>query len=80
LVNAIYIFTIVEKPAPPSKNVHKEAISQDLIELETHCGEAAARTIAAYHQAVCVLQEYNNDIVKVVENANTTLGGTVWQR
>jgi len=76
----IYVFTVVEKPVPPSKTVSQDLIPQDLIELETYCGEAAAKTIAAYHQAAYMLQEYNNDIVKVVENAGTTLGGTVWQR
>lgn len=65
---------------PPSKNVLDELIPENLIELETHCGEAAARAIGAYHKAVCVLQEYNADIVKVVENSGTTINDSVWQR
>lgn len=53
---------------------------QNLIELETYCGEAAAKAIAAYHNAVSALREYNQDIVKVVESAGTTISGVVWQR
>ncbi|XP_011340247.1 MICOS complex subunit Mic60 isoform X1 [Ooceraea biroi] len=71
---------VVEKPAPPAKKVPEELKPQSLVELETYCGEAAAKAIAAYHEALCTLQEYNDDIVKVVENAGTTIGGNVWQR
>lgn len=71
---------MVEKPAPPPKPVRDELMPQNLIELETHCGEAAAKAIAAYHKAVSALQEYNQDVVKVVESAGTTISGTVWQR
>lgn len=71
---------MVEKPAPSSKSVPGESVPHDLVELETRCGEAAAKAIAAYHRAVCALQEYNDDIVRVVENSSSTLGATVWQR
>lgn len=53
---------------------------QNLIELETYCGEAAAKAIAAYHKAVYALQEYNQDVIKVVESAGTTISAVIWQR
>ncbi|XP_070155257.1 MICOS complex subunit Mic60 isoform X2 [Polyergus mexicanus] len=70
---------VVEKPTP-SKIVPEELMPQNLVELETYCGEAAAKAIAAYHKAVCALQDYNQDIVKVIESTGTTISGTVWQR
>jgi hypothetical protein len=75
-----YIFIVVEKPVPPSKNIPKELIPQNLVDLETYCGETAAKAIAAYHKAVCALQEYNKDVVKVIESAEATASGAVWQR
>ncbi|XP_025989548.2 MICOS complex subunit Mic60 isoform X3 [Solenopsis invicta] len=72
--------SVIEKPAPPPKPVRDELVPQNLIELETYCGEAAAKAIAAYHNAVHALQEYNRDVVKVVESAGTTISGVVWQR
>ncbi|XP_071626759.1 MICOS complex subunit Mic60 isoform X4 [Temnothorax longispinosus] len=70
----------VEKPKLPPKTIRDELMPQNLVELETYCGEAAAKAIAAYHKAVCALQEYNQDVVKVVESAGTTISGVVWQR
>lgn len=75
----MHTLTVVEKPATPPKNISTELMPQSLVELETYCGEAAAKAIAAYQKAVCVLREYNQDIVKVVESAGT-ISGTVWQR
>lgn len=71
---------VVEKPAPPAKTVHDELIPQNLVELETYCGEAAAKAIAAYHKASSALQAYNQDVIKVVENVGVTTNGVVWQR
>lgn len=53
---------------------------QNLIELETFSGEAAAKAIAAYHKAACTLREYNQDVIKVVEGAGATISGVVWHR
>jgi len=53
---------------------------QNLVELETYCGEAAAKAIAAYHTAVSALQEYNQNVAKVIESAGTTISGVDWQR
>ncbi|XP_020296107.1 MICOS complex subunit Mic60 isoform X7 [Pseudomyrmex gracilis] len=69
---------VVEKPTP-LKNVPEELLPQNLVELETHCGEAAAKAIAAYQKAVCALHDYNKDVVKLVENAGTTINEAVWQ-
>lgn len=77
---SIKIFTVVEKPVPPPKNIPEELMPQNLVELETSCGEAAAKAIAAYRKAACALHEYNQDVIKVVESAGTTISGAVWQR
>ncbi|KAG5319890.1 MIC60 protein, partial [Acromyrmex heyeri] len=71
---------VAEKPASPAKTVRDELIPQNLIELETYCGEAAGKAITAYQKAVYALQEYNQDVAKVIENAGTTVSGVVWQR
>nr|XP_012220441.1 PREDICTED: MICOS complex subunit Mic60 isoform X4 [Linepithema humile] len=72
--------SVVEKPVPPSKDISKELTPQNLVELETYSGETAAKAIAAYHKAVCALQEYNKDVVKVIEGVGATANGVVWQR
>jgi len=64
----------------PPKTVRDELIPENLVELETYCGKAAANAIAAYHKAVHALQEYNQDVVKVIESAGTTISGVVWQK
>lgn len=53
---------------------------QSLVDLETSCGEAASKAIAAYHKATCAVEEYNRDVVKVVESTGSTISGVVWQR
>lgn len=70
---------MTEKPAP-HKIVRDELMPQNLVELETYCGEAAAKAIAAYQKAVFALHEYNQDVVKVVESAGGTTSGVVWHR
>ncbi|XP_018052633.1 PREDICTED: MICOS complex subunit Mic60 isoform X2 [Atta colombica] len=72
--------SVTEKPASPVKTVRDESIPQNLIELETYCGEAAGKAIAAYQKAVYALQEYNQNVTKVIESAGTTVNGVVWQR
>lgn len=71
---------MTEKPVSPVKTVRDESIPQNLIELETYCGEAAGKAIAAYQKAVYALQEYNQNVTKVIESAGTTVNGVVWQR
>ncbi|KAL6262643.1 hypothetical protein P5V15_005437 [Pogonomyrmex californicus] len=68
------------EPASPPKTVFNESISQNLIELETYCSEAAAKAIAAYQKAGFAFQEYNRDVVKVIETAGTTISEAIWQR
>lgn len=72
---------MVEKPVPPSKkSVSKDLTPQNLVELETSSGETAAKAIAAYQEATCAIQKYNSDVVKVIESAEATASGVVWQR
>lgn len=70
---------MVEKP-PFSKNISEELIPQNLVELETRCGEAAANAIASYHKAECALKKYNQDVVKIIESTTTTVSQAVWRR
>lgn len=71
---------MVEKPALSSKTVPEELMPQNLVELETYCGETAAKAIAAYHEAVCALRDYNQDIFRVIESSSTAISGAVWHR
>ncbi|XP_017761909.1 PREDICTED: MICOS complex subunit Mic60-like [Eufriesea mexicana] len=71
---------VAEKPSPPAKDVPKELMPKNLVELETSCGETASKAIAAYQKAACAIQDYNQDVIKVVESANVTVGSTVWNR
>ncbi|XP_014471483.1 PREDICTED: MICOS complex subunit Mic60 isoform X2 [Dinoponera quadriceps] len=71
---------VVEKPAPSPKNILKEVMSQSLADLETSCGETASKAIAAYRKATCAVEEYNRDVVEVVESAGSAISGSVWQR
>ncbi|XP_025074842.1 MICOS complex subunit Mic60 [Pogonomyrmex barbatus] len=70
----------IVEPAPSPKTAPSELIPQNLIELETYCGEAAVKAIAAYQKAGFALQEYTRDVVKVIETAGITINEAIWQR
>ncbi|XP_043276511.1 MICOS complex subunit Mic60 isoform X4 [Venturia canescens] len=70
---------VVEKPVKVKKDVPDELKPANLVELETYCGQAASRAIAAYTKATCAIQEYNQDVTKVIETAGKA-GAPVWQR
>ncbi|XP_043276509.1 MICOS complex subunit Mic60 isoform X2 [Venturia canescens] len=73
------IEVVVEKPVKVKKDVPDELKPANLVELETYCGQAASRAIAAYTKATCAIQEYNQDVTKVIETAGKA-GAPVWQR
>ncbi|XP_043672596.1 MICOS complex subunit Mic60 isoform X3 [Vespula pensylvanica] len=70
--------SVTEKPA--SKEIPKELMPENLVELETFCGQTAAKAIAAYKTAICALQDYNHDVIKVVESVDTSVPAGVWKR
>lgn len=74
------IFSVAEKPQPPAKVVPDELIPANLVELETSAGETASKAIAAYQKAASAIQDYNQDVIKVVESINVTVGSSVWNR
>lgn len=53
---------------------------ENLVELETFCGQTAAKAIAAYKTAICALQDYNHDVIKVVESVDTSVPSGIWKR
>ncbi|XP_035729393.1 MICOS complex subunit Mic60-like isoform X2 [Vespa mandarinia] len=69
---------VTEKPA--SKEIPKELMPENLVELETFCGQTAAKAIAAYKTAICALQDYNHDVIKVVESVDTSVPSSIWKR
>lgn len=69
---------VTEKPA--SKEIPKELMPENLVELETFCGQTAAKAIAAYKTAICALQDYNRDVIKVVESVDTSVPSSIWKR
>ncbi|CAL7937890.1 unnamed protein product [Xylocopa violacea] len=74
------IEVVAEKPQPPAKDVPVELMPESLVELETSCGDTASKAIAAYQQAACAIQDYNQDVIKVVESVHATVGSSVWNR
>ncbi|XP_015437130.1 PREDICTED: MICOS complex subunit Mic60 isoform X1 [Dufourea novaeangliae] len=73
------IEVVAEKPTPPSKDVPKELMPESLVDLETSCGQTASKAIQAYLQATCAIQDYNQDVIKVVESVDSA-GSVVWHR
>ncbi|XP_050594210.1 MICOS complex subunit Mic60 isoform X5 [Bombus affinis] len=71
---------VAEKPQPPAKDVSEELMPANLVELETSAGETASKAIAAYQTAACAIHDYNQDVIKVVESVNATVGSSVWNR
>ncbi|XP_048515051.1 MICOS complex subunit Mic60 isoform X3 [Athalia rosae] len=69
-----------EKPAPPPKDVRTELLPANLVELEASCGQSASQAIEAYKKAACAIQDYNKEVVKIVENSGNMVGGQVWDR
>ncbi|XP_068978437.1 MICOS complex subunit Mic60 isoform X6 [Bombus flavifrons] len=72
--------SVAEKPQPPAKDVSKELMPVNLVELETSAGETASKAIAAYQTATCAIQDYNQDVIKIVESVNATVRSSVWNR
>ncbi|XP_076301014.1 MICOS complex subunit Mic60-like isoform X2 [Lasioglossum baleicum] len=70
---------VAEKPAPPVKDVPKELVPESLVELETLCGQTASKVIQAYKEATCAIQDYNKDVIKVLESTDGA-GSAVWNR
>ncbi|CAK9824433.1 MICOS complex subunit Mic60 [Anthophora retusa] len=71
---------VAEKPAPVVKDVPEELMPENLIELEKSCGDTASKAIAAYQKAACAIQDYNQDVIKVVESTSVTGTSAVWNR
>ncbi|XP_012172310.2 MICOS complex subunit Mic60 isoform X5 [Bombus terrestris] len=71
---------VAEKPQPLAKDVSEELMPANLVELETSAGETASKAIAAYQTAACAIHDYNQDVIKVVESVNATVGSSVWNR
>ncbi|XP_034179640.1 inner membrane mitochondrial protein mitofilin isoform X7 [Osmia lignaria lignaria] len=72
--------SVAEKPAPLSKDLPDELMPENLVELETSSGVTASKAIAAYQKATCAIQEYNQDVIKVVESVDSLPGSAVWNR
>ncbi|XP_031825803.1 inner membrane mitochondrial protein mitofilin isoform X1 [Nomia melanderi] len=73
------IEVVAEKPAPPTKDVPKELMPESLVEVETLCGQTASKVIQAYQKATCAIQDYNRDVVKVLESTDN-VDSAVWNR
>ncbi|XP_043265513.1 MICOS complex subunit Mic60 isoform X1 [Colletes gigas] len=73
------IEVVAEKPPPPVEDIPKELMPESLVELETSCGQTASKAIAAYQTATCAIQDYNQDVMKVVDSADSS-GSIVWNR
>lgn len=71
---------VTGKPAPPSKDVPKELMPENLVELEKSCGQVAAKAVAAYNTAICALKDYNHDVIKVVESIDSSVPASIWNR
>ncbi|XP_012281566.1 MICOS complex subunit Mic60 isoform X1 [Orussus abietinus] len=71
---------VAEKPLPPPKNIPDELLPANLVELEGYCGQAASRAITAYNKASCAIQDYNKDIITILEHAASDIGSGVWAR
>ncbi|XP_008207246.1 MICOS complex subunit Mic60 isoform X2 [Nasonia vitripennis] len=76
------IEVVSEKPAPIAKKEEKSVPSgaSDLHELEKYGGELATKAITAFQQAACAVQDYNKDIVSVIESSDSTVGHQIWDR
>lgn len=75
------IEVVAEKPKPPQKIVPTELKPANLVELEKSCGDAAAKAISAFHTATCAIQDYNKDVVEVVEKINASeVDNELWER
>ncbi|KAI4497862.1 hypothetical protein M0802_006978 [Mischocyttarus mexicanus] len=71
---------VTKKPASPSQKIPKELMPENLVELETSCGQLAAKAVAAYNTAICALKDYNHDVIKVVESVDSSVPANIWNR
>ncbi|KAK0098710.1 hypothetical protein PV326_004864 [Microctonus aethiopoides] len=76
------IQVVVDKPAQPAKKIPDDLKQTNLVELEKHCVEAAAKAINAYHEAISAIKNYNIDVIKVIDDsgAPANVSSPIWQR
>ncbi|XP_058804661.1 MICOS complex subunit Mic60-like, partial [Phymastichus coffea] len=74
------IEVVSEKPVLVSKVTPSEQITADLHELEKYGGELASKAIAAFQEASCAVQDFNQDVMSVVESSDSTVGNQIWDR
>lgn len=55
-------------------------MTADLHELEKYGGELASQAISAFQQASCAVQDFNQDVMSVVESSDSTVGNQIWDR
>lgn len=72
----------MDKPTPPKKEVPEELKPTNLVELENLSGQAAAKAISAYQNATKAIQDFNKDVVQVIESVggSSSVSAPVWQR
>lgn len=66
--------------SPPKKETPKTQAPESLKELEKICGQTATKAVASYQKAISALQDYNRDVIKVVESGDNAVSHDTWKR
>ncbi|KAK0162778.1 hypothetical protein PV327_006524 [Microctonus hyperodae] len=76
------IQVVVDKPAQPTKKIPDDLKPANIVELEKHCVEAAAKAINAYQEAISAIKNYNLDVIKVIDVSGSpaNVSSPIWQR
>lgn len=65
----------VEKPKDEAKPT-----SSDLVDLEKYAGELASTAIKAFNDAACAVQDYNKNVISIVESTDADVGSKIWDK
>uniref|UniRef100_A0ABD2WPS8 MICOS complex subunit MIC60 n=2 Tax=Trichogramma kaykai TaxID=54128 RepID=A0ABD2WPS8_9HYME len=74
------IETVVEKSVSVPVAQPIESKTADLHELERFAGELAKDAISGFQQAAVAVQDYNKDVLSVVENSDSKVGNQIWDK
>ncbi|XP_014235461.1 MICOS complex subunit Mic60 isoform X2 [Trichogramma pretiosum] len=73
-------FKLVEKSVSVPVAQPIESKTADLHELERFAGELAKDAISGFQQAAVAVQDYNKDVLSVVENSDSKVGNQIWDK
>lgn len=62
------------------KDVPQELLPANLVELESQCNQLATKAVSAYSAAKKAVQEYNAEVITLVERPGVQVDDKIWNK